>query len=124
MSMMKAVRLEAEAAKKKGKACTLYSMTTAGMGSGKMATNVSMSDENSKSVIDAPKVPVTPTNATATATTAGVLPQIYFYDSNSTDSLIVFNYRAKLQEQVNNINDGTSYCLCLLRSRSNHCHWR
>eukprot|EP00957_Ditylum_brightwellii_P173501 13209907-Ditylum_brightwellii.AAC.1 len=36
-------------------ASTLQSMTTAGMGSGKMTTNMSMSDKSSKSVIDAPK---------------------------------------------------------------------
>eukprot|EP00957_Ditylum_brightwellii_P183311 13963101-Ditylum_brightwellii.AAC.1 len=59
-------------------ASTLQSMITAGMGSGKMTTNTSVSDKNSKSVINAPKVSVTLANATATATTAGALPQIHF----------------------------------------------
>eukprot|EP00957_Ditylum_brightwellii_P060382 4584467-Ditylum_brightwellii.AAC.1 len=36
-------------------ASTLQSMTTASIGSGKTTTNTSMSDKNSKSVIDAPK---------------------------------------------------------------------
>eukprot|EP00957_Ditylum_brightwellii_P112673 8589139-Ditylum_brightwellii.AAC.1 len=57
------------------------------------------------------KVPVTPFNVTATATTTGASPQIHFYDSNSMDSLIVINYRSKLQERVNNANVGASY-LC------------
>eukprot|EP00957_Ditylum_brightwellii_P011942 900883-Ditylum_brightwellii.AAC.1 len=65
---------------------------------------MSMSDKNAKTVINAPKVPVTPANATATATTAGALTQMHFYDSNIMDGLVVFNYRAKLQEQVNNMN--------------------
>eukprot|EP00957_Ditylum_brightwellii_P051877 3934890-Ditylum_brightwellii.AAC.1 len=79
-------------------ASTLQSVTTASMDSGKMTKNMSASDKNSKSVIDAPKVPVTPINATATATTAGASPQIHFYNNNSTDGYIMFNYRAKLQE--------------------------
>eukprot|EP00957_Ditylum_brightwellii_P021284 1605758-Ditylum_brightwellii.AAC.1 len=53
---------------------TLQSVTTAGMGSSKTTMNMSVSDKNSKSVIDAPKVPVTPANATASVTTAGALP--------------------------------------------------
>eukprot|EP00957_Ditylum_brightwellii_P160708 12234958-Ditylum_brightwellii.AAC.1 len=40
--------------------------------------NMIMSDKNSKSVVDAPNVLVTPTNATATAPTAGASPQIRF----------------------------------------------
>eukprot|EP00957_Ditylum_brightwellii_P084270 6407219-Ditylum_brightwellii.AAC.1 len=95
-------------------------MMTAGMGSSDTTMNTSMSDKISKSVIDAPKVPVTPDNASATATTAWALPQIHFYNSNSIDGLIVFNYRAKLQERDNNINAGASYYLHLLCLRSNH----
>eukprot|EP00957_Ditylum_brightwellii_P111485 8503552-Ditylum_brightwellii.AAC.1 len=66
-------------------ASTLKSVTAACKGSGKATSNTSVSDKNSRSAIDAPKVHVTPANATATATTAGELPQIHFYDSNSTD---------------------------------------
>eukprot|EP00957_Ditylum_brightwellii_P010875 824351-Ditylum_brightwellii.AAC.1 len=81
---------------------TLQSVTTASMGNSKMTTNTSVSDKNSKSVIDVSKVPVTPTNATATTMTAGTSPQINFYNSIITDSSIVFKYRAKMQEQINN----------------------
>eukprot|EP00957_Ditylum_brightwellii_P140890 10732695-Ditylum_brightwellii.AAC.1 len=85
-------------------ASTLQSMMTAGMGSSKTTTNMSVFDKNSKFVINAPKVPATPANVTATATTAGAFQQIQFYNSNCTDGSIVFKYRAKLQEQINNIN--------------------
>jgi len=84
-------------------ASSLQSVTTAGMGSGETTANTSVSDKNSKSVIDAP------TAATAAATAAGAAPRMHFYDSDSTDGSIVFNYRAKLQERVNNVNAGASY---------------